>query len=389
MYKILKLNKISGTGLDLLDRDYYEVASEIGHPDAILVRSAKIAESSIPSTVKAIARAGAGVNNIPVDACTDKGIIVFNTPGANANSVKELVLTAIFISSRKIYRAITWAKSLSGKGEQVGKLIEEGKSRWKGPEVLGKKLGVIGLGSIGGLVANAARSLGMSVIGYDPGLSLDAAWNLSNEIQRARNLEQLLAESDYITLHIPLNDSTRGIISKDKIVQMKKGVKLLNFSRGGLVNNQDLLQAIKDGIVDRYVTDFPDDELLQEENVIPIPHLGASTPEAEENCAVMAVKQLKTFLETGNITNSVNFPECYMPVSTSQRLIIANRNVPNMVGQITSILAAENINIQDMINRHKGDYAYNIIEFKGDLNDKTLKQIKAIEGIVMARIIES
>ncbi|WP_319560189.1 3-phosphoglycerate dehydrogenase family protein [Marispirochaeta sp.] len=388
MYKILTLNKISAKGLDLFSRDEYEVASEIGHPDAIIVRSQDMHSLAIPDTVKAIARAGAGTNNIPVKVCSERGIAVFNTPGANANSVKELTLTGMFLASRKIFRGMQWVKSLAGKGDEIPALIEKGKKEFTGNEIRGKKLGVIGLGAIGVDVANDAERLGMIVSGYDPFISVEAAWGLSPSIKKAETLEALVSESDYITIHIPLNNQTRGILNTERFARMKKGVKILNFSRGGLVNNADMLEAIQAGIVDRYVTDFPDDSLLQVENVIPIPHLGASTPEAEENCAVMASRQLITFLETGNITNSVNFPDCSMPLTTDTRIIIANKNIPNMVGQITTILAEESMNISEMINRHKDGYAYNIIDVEAAGTDTLLTKLKGIEGVVMARIID-
>ena len=387
MHKILTLNKIAAKGLDLFSRDDYEVASEISRPDAIIVRSQDMHSFAIPEPVKAIARAGAGTNNIPVDKCSEGGIVVFNTPGANANSVKELTLTGMLLASRKIFRGMEWAKSLAGKGDEIPSLIEKGKKEFTGNEICGKKLGVIGLGAIGVDVANDAERLGMIVSGYDPFISVEAAWGLSPSIKKAETLEALISESDYITIHIPLNDKTRGILNSERFSRMKKGVKILNFSRGGLVNNADILEAIHSGIVDRYVTDFPDDTLLQEENIIAIPHLGASTPEAEENCAVMAARQLIAFLETGNISNSVNFPDCAMPLATETRIIIANKNIPNMVGQITTILAEESMNISEMINRHKNGYAYNIIDVESPGTDVLLSRLRGIEGVVMARII--
>jgi D-3-phosphoglycerate dehydrogenase len=389
MYKIQTLNKIATIGVEIFPRDMYEIASEILNPDAILVRSANMLEMEIPSTVKAIARAGAGVNNIAVDKCSQKGVIVFNTPGANANGVKELVIAGMLLSSRRIIPGINWARSLAGKGDEVTKTIEKGKSDFTGPEIKGKRLGVIGLGAIGVMVANDAVELGMQVTGYDPFISVEAAWGLSRNVKRARGLESLLAESDYITLHVPLSDKTKGYISRERFAIMKKGVRLLNFARGGLVNNADLLDAIKEEIVSYYVTDFPDEELLTVENVIPLPHLGASTPEAEDNCAIMAVNQLRDFLEHGNIKNSVNFPDCELDTfGASKRIVIANRNVPNMVGQITTVLAAEKINIADMINRHKGEYAYNIIDIDGELPDSVIDKLKAIGGVIMVRKIE-
>jgi D-3-phosphoglycerate dehydrogenase len=388
MYKIQTLNKISPIGLDLFPRDNYEIASEIVNPDAIVLRSFAMHDMEIPATVKAVARAGAGVNNIPIDKCTDMGIVVFNTPGANANGVKELALAGLLMSSRKLVQGIGWARSLIGKGDEVGKLVEKGKSDFTGPEIKGKKLGVIGLGAIGVMVANDAVELGMEVIGYDPFISVDAAWRLSRSVRQAKGLDGLLSDCDYISLHVPLTDSTKGMINKERIATMKKGARVLNFSRGALVNNADMIEALGTGQVGIYVTDFPDEALLKQENVIPFPHLGASTPEAEDNCAVMAVNQTKDFLEVGNIKNSVNFPDCDLDFRSPTRVVIANKNVPNMVGQITSLLAAEKINISDMLNKHKGDLAYNIIDIDGDLSDGAVEKIRAIEGVIMARVIK-
>jgi D-3-phosphoglycerate dehydrogenase len=358
------------------------------HPDAVLVRSADMHEMQFAETLKVIARAGAGVNNIPIDKCSGKGIVVLNTPGANANSVKELVIASLFLSSRKLIQGITWAKGLAGKGDEIPKLIEKGKSNFEGPEIKGKRLGVIGLGAIGVKVANDAVSLGMEVMGYDPIISVEAAWELSRTVKRALSLDSLIAKSDYITLHVPLNEKTKGMLNKDKFSLMKKGVRILNFARGGLVKNEDLKDAIKDGIVAAYVTDFPDQELVAMDNVVPIPHLGASTPEAEDNCAIMAVTQVRNFLEFGNVKNSVNFPDCEMEPSGKTRLLVGNRNVPNMVGQISTLLAGEKINIADMLNKSKGDLAYNIIDIDGEIMDKTLDKLKAVEGIIMVRLLE-
>ena len=388
MYKIQTLNKISTIGIELFAREKYEIASEIINPDAILVRSASMLEMELPVSVKAVARAGAGVNNIAVEKCSERGVVVFNTPGANANGVKELVLAGMLLSSRKIIPGIAWARSLVGKGDEVPKLIEKGKSDYTGPEIKGKRLGVVGLGAIGVMVANDAVELGMQVTGYDPFISVEAAWGLSRNVKRARGLEGLLAESDYITLHIPLNDKTKGLINRERMAIMKKGVRILNFARGGLVNNEDLKDALKEGLVSSYVTDFPDEDLLKLDNVIPFPHLGASTPEAEDNCAIMAVNQIRDFLEHGNIKNSVNFPDCELDTfGSSHRLVIANKNVPNMVGQITTILASEKINIADMINRHKGDYAYNIIDIDNVIPSLAIDKLKSIDGVIMVRQI--
>lgn len=388
MFKVQKLNKISPIGLSLFPTEIYEYATDIGNPDAILVRSAAMHDMDLPESLKAIARAGAGVNNIPIEKCSEKGIVVFNTPGANANGVKELVLMGLILSSRKTYEGISWAKGLVGKGDEVPKLIEKGKSDFTGPEIKGKKLGVIGLGAIGVMVANDAHCLGMEVSGYDPFISVDAAWGLSCDIKKSISLDTLIAESDYISLHLPLNDKTKGLINKEKLDFMKKGVRLLNFARGGLVNNEDLKNAIEQGKVECYVTDFPDEDLLKMDKVLPIPHLGASTPESEDNCAVMAVTQLKDFLENGNIVNSVNFPECTLPKSGKKRIVIANKNVPNMIGQITQVLAENNINIADMLNKSKGDYAYNIIDIDGNAGEDIVGKLQSIKDIIMVRVLD-
>ena len=386
MFAIQTLNKISSKGLDRLPREQFETATELTHPDAVLVRSYKIRKEEIKDTVKAIGRAGAGVNNIPVEYCTEKGIVVFNTPGANANSVKELVLTGLFISSRNINAGINWVQSLK-KDDEVSRLVEKEKSRFAGPEVQGKRLGVIGLGAIGVLVSNAAQSLGMEVTGYDPFISINAAWGLSPDVKKANSLDQLIANSDYISLHIPLTDKTRGIIDRNQFDIMQKGTRLMNFARGGLVNNESLKKAIEDGKISYYVTDFPDGDLLGNPNIITIPHLGASSPEAEENCAVMAADQVRAFLETGNITNSVNFPKCVMDYEGGHRILIANQNIPNMVGQISTTLADNGLNIQDMMNKHRDGIAYNIIDVSGEPDEALIEKLKAIEGVVMVRHI--
>jgi D-3-phosphoglycerate dehydrogenase / 2-oxoglutarate reductase len=387
MFKIQKLNKISPQGLQRLPSEQYEHATDIVNPDAMLVRSAEMHDMELPKSLLAIARAGAGVNNIPIDKCTQKGIVVFNTPGANANAVKELVILGMLMASRRVYEGITWAKGLAGKGDEVPKLIEKGKSDYTGPEIKGKKLGIIGLGAIGVMVANDALSLGMEVSGYDPFISVEAAWGLSRSVKRAISLDYLLSDSDYITIHAPLNDKTKGMLNKDKFALMKKGVRIVNFARGGFVNNADLKEAIKNGIVASYVTDFPDDDLVQMDKVIPIPHLGASTPESEENCADMAVDQIREFLEKGNIINSVNFPECTLMPSGNKRIIIANKNIPAIIGNITQVLADKKINIADMLNKSKGDWAYNIIDIDGDIDEATITQLKNIKEVVMVRAI--
>jgi len=387
MYKIQTLNKISTRGLDLLPREEYEVASDMRAPDAIMVRSQKMHDMELGEDLKAIARAGAGVNNVPVEKCTEKGVLVFNTPGANANSVKELVLAGLFLSSRKIVNGVCWVRENKDKGDELPALVEKNKKQFAGPEIMGKRLGVIGLGAIGSMVANEACALGMEVVGFDPFISVESAWDLSRDVQRAPGIESLLSSCDYITVHTPLNDKTRGFFDKDKFSIMKPGIRIMNFARGGLVDNSALRDAIDKGIVEQYVTDFPDAELAANEKVIPIPHLGASTPEAEENCAIMAAQQLRDFLENGNVTNSVNFPTCQMERSGETRLLVANKNIPNMVGQITAVLAEEKINIADFLNRHKDGIAYNIIDLEKKISDKALDRIKNIEGIIMVRLI--
>ncbi|OGO81468.1 MAG: 3-phosphoglycerate dehydrogenase [Clostridiales bacterium GWC2_40_7] len=388
MYSIQMLNKISDKGLDMLPEDNYQIASESTSPDAILVRSANMLEMRLPDSLMAIARAGAGVNNIPINKCTEKGIVVFNTPGANANGVKELVLAALFLSSRKICHGISWAQSLKGKGQEVGKLVEKGKSAFEGPEIKGKRIGIIGLGAIGVMVANDTFALGMEVIGYDPYISVNSAWGLSSSVIRATSLDQIFSTCDYITVHIPLDNNTKGTISKEKFKLMKKGVRIINLARGGLVDNKDLLEAIDEEIVACYVTDFPEEELLGNDSIVTIPHLGASTPESEDNCAVMAAKQLKDYLEYGIIRNSVNFPECDLSANGNTRLIAAHLNIPNMVGQITTMLADSKINITAMVNRHKNGVGYDIIDIDGDIGDDVVDKIRAIEGVKMARVIK-
>lgn len=385
--KIQTLNKISSIGLNRFPHEEYEIASEFTNPDALLLRSFNMHDMEIPENVKAIARAGAGVNNIPIEKCTEKGIVVFNTPGANANAVKELVITGMLLAARRIPEAQRWTETLKGKGDEVPKLVEKGKSDFAGFELSGKKLGVIGLGAIGVMVANTAVSLGMKVAGYDPFISVDNAWGLANDVAKSISIDHLLADCNFISVHVPLTDSTRGMFNTEKFKIMPKGTVLLNFARGGLVNNKDLKTAIENGTIGRYVTDFPEEELLEMQNVICIPHLGASTEEAEDNCAIMAVDQLRDFLEAGNIKNSVNFPDCELPPSSRHRLVIANRNIPNMVGQITTKLASKSINIADMINKHKNELAYNIIDIDQAITEDQIDAIKKIDGILTARFI--
>ena len=387
-FKIGTLNKISPKGLQQFDSEKFQVSDEDNNPDAIIVRSASLHDMDFGKNLKSIARAGAGVNNIPIDKCSEAGVVVFNTPGANANAVKELVISGLLLSSRKIHQGIQWTQKQIGKGDEVSTLVEKNKSNYSGPEIAGKTIGVIGLGAIGMLVSNAAEALGMRVIGYDPYISIESAWQLSKNVEKAHNLDQILAESDYISLHLPLMDETKGFIDEGKMNKMKKGVSILNFARGGLVNKKDLLVALEAETVRCFVTDFPDESLLGNDKIITLPHLGASTPESEENCAVMAVNQTCEFLENGNIKNSVNFPLSEMPRNGGSRIIIGNKNVPGMVGKITGVLAEQNINIADMLNKHKGDMAYNIIDVDGDVTEAQIAKIKEVEEIVLIRVLD-
>lgn len=380
MFNIKTLNKISPIGMAKFNGNY-NCGDDVKEPDAIILRSFNMHDMEIPSTVKAVARAGAGVNNIPIDKCSEKGIVVFNTPGANANAVKELVIAGLLISSRKITEGISWAGTLT---EDVAKSVEKGKSQFVGPEIMGKKLGVIGLGAIGVMVSNAAHSLGMDVIGYDPYISVDAAWGLSRAIHKASNIKEIFEQCDYITIHVPLNDETKNTINEETISEMKDGVRILNFARGGLVNSDAIIKAVESGKVAKYVTDFPDENMIGRENIIAIPHLGASTPESEDNCAVMAANELIDYLENGNITNSVNFPKCVMERSGGVRICIFHKNIPNMIGQISKYFAEKNVNIENMINKGRGDYAYTMLDVDHDMGDDTID----FDGIISIRIIK-
>ncbi|HDR51336.1 MAG TPA: 3-phosphoglycerate dehydrogenase [Mariniphaga anaerophila] len=390
MFKIKTLNKIDTEGLALFPLDNYEIASEIPHPDAIVLRSFNMHEMRLPETLKAVARAGAGVNNIPIEKCTENGIVVFNTPGANANGVKELVIAGLLLASRDIAQGVEWAKTLAGKGDEVPALIEQGKKNFAGQELHGKTLAVVGLGAIGVLVANAAHALGMKVIGYDPYMSVNQALQLSNQVKFVKGIQSLLNQADYVTLNIPLTPETKNYINKEKFGMLKNNVRILNFARGGLVDLDALEEAIESGKVARYVTDFPNEKTLNMKNVIAIPHLGASTKESETNCAVMAVKQLKDFLENGNIKNSVNFPEAQMDRNGGARILIANQNIPNMVSQISSVLASEGLNIDNMLNKKHENIAYNIIDIaRTSVNPEIKTKLEAIKGVFMVRIIQS
>ncbi len=387
MFRIQTLNKIASVGLERLPRELYEIASELPNPDAILVRSADMLQNTFSSELLAIARAGAGVNNIPVDKCSNSGIVVFNTPGANANAVKELAILSLLISSRKIIPGVDFVKTLRGKGADFSTMVEKNKGQFAGPEIAGKKLGVIGLGAIGVMVANSAIALGMEVEGYDPFISIDHAWNLSHQVKKAKGLDRLIATSDYITLHVPQTEQTKGFINAEKISRLKKGVRIINMSRGGLVVEKDIIEALKSGQIGAYVTDFASEALLDVPNTVCLPHLGASTPEAEDNCSIMAVDQLKEFLENGNILNSVNFPNTIMERQGEARIAIVNKNVPNMVGQFSTILADAKLNILEMINKSRGELAYNLVDVSSSVDSGVVDKLKKIDGVVKVRVI--
>lgn len=383
---ILTLNKIAACGTDRLGAGY-NVGDAVENPQGIMVRSASMHDMEMPASLLAIARAGAGTNNIPCDKCAEEGIVVFNTPGANANAVKELVIAGLFLASRKVVPAIEWAKTLKGQGDAVGKLVEKGKGAYAGPEIQGKTLGVVGLGAIGRLVANAAQALGMTVYGYDPYISVDAAWGLSSSIIHASSLEEVYANSDYITVHVPLTPDTKGSINAAAFAQMKDGVRVLNFSRDALVDSNDMIAALESGKVACYVVDFPTDEMIGVENVVAIPHLGASTPESEDNCAVMAADELKNYLENGNIVNSVNYPTLVAPRTGDTRVCVLHKNIPNVLTAISAAVSAQGLNIEGMNNASKKDFAYTIMDVTGDVSDESLANIKAVEGVIRVRKI--
>lgn len=390
MFKIQTLDRISAVGLDNFPRDEYEIASEIVKPDAILVRSHDMLSMEIDPNIKAVARAGAGVNNIPVKDLAQKGVVVFNTPGANANAVKELVILGLLMASRPVIAANQWVNSLAGKGAEIATLAEKGKKNFIGQEVKGKTLGVIGLGAIGAQVANTAVELGMNVIGYDPFLSVDAAWSLNHQVKHAETLDTLLAKADYLTFHVPETPDTKGFVNANTIKNMKNGIKLINIARGGLVNNEDVLAAIRAGKISCMVTDFAAEELIACDKVICLPHLGASTPEAEDNCAVMAVKELRDFLERGIIKNSVNFPKTTTdnPIPCGgTRLCISHKNEPGLVAQFTTILGEANLNIEGMVNQNRCEVAYNIIDVAGKVTEQTLENLAAIKDVTKVRPI--
>ena len=372
------INKIDKAGLNVFD-ERFAYGEEIENPDAYMVRSASLLEAEFPKSLKAIARAGAGVNNIPLDRCAEQGIVVFNTPGANANGVKELAITALLLSSRKITDGIAWASSLTG--DDVAKQVEKGKSAFAGPEIKGKTLGVIGLGAIGGPVANAAESLGMKVVGCDPFMTVSAAWSLSRKVVKADTYDELYPQCDYITVHVPSVKDTIGMINAEAIAKMKDGVRIINLSRGNIVVTDDVLAAIESGKVSCYVTDFPDEKLIGKKNVICIPHLGASTPESEENCAVMAANQLMDYLLDGNIKNSVNYPAISMPRGAKNRIVVLHENIPNMIAQASSVFSAVHINIEHMMSSSKGANGVALFETNDDIDESICEKVSAIAGI--------
>ena len=386
MFQIQTLNKISKVGTCRLDAAKYTVADAPENPDAIMVRSAAMHDMEFGSNLLAIARAGAGVNNMPVDKCAEQGIVVFNTPGANANAVKELVVAGLLLSSRKISEAMAWVPSLKDEGDNVGKLVEKGKSQFAGPEIKGKTLGIIGLGAIGALVANVAIDLGMKVIGTDPFLSVGAALRLSPAVQVAKSADEVLAAADYLTIHVPYNADTKGFINAEAIAKMKDGARVLNFARGELVNDADMIAALESGKIACYVTDFPNANTIGVKNIIAIPHLGASTPESEDNCAMMAADELVAYLEQGNIINSVNFPNAEMHANGT-KLCVLHKNVPTIIAQITAALGDAGKNIDNMVNASKKDNAYTMIDVAGDVADSIVDAVKAIEGVIRVRVI--
>lgn len=384
MFNILTLNKIAKCGLDQLN-DNYKITDDANvDADGIILRSFKMHDMELPESLKAVARAGAGTNNIPIDKCSEKGIVVFNTPGANANAVKELVIAGMLLASRDVIGGVAWANTLTG--DDVDKQVEKDKSNFAGCEIKGKTLGIIGLGAIGILVANAAYALGMEVIGYDPYLSVDSALKLSRHVKKANSPEEVYAVADYITIHVPLMDSTRNTINAETIAQMKDGVIILNFARGGLVNNADIKKALADGKVAKYVVDFADSETVNQPGIINIPHLGASTAESEDNCAVMAAQELADYLENGNILNSVNFPNCSLPEDNIGRIAIAHKNIPNVIAKFTEALSS--VNISDMINKSKGELAYTIINTDHAIPAEAIEKLNQIDAVIRVRVIK-
>lgn len=388
MKNILTLNAISPVINDIFD-DSYAVANNVEKPVGIMLRSFKMHDYALDENTIAIARAGAGVNNIPVEEYAKQGVVVFNTPGANANAVKELVIAGLLLGSRKIADSIAWVQTLKGKGVEVGKLVEKGKANFGGYEITGKKLGVIGLGAIGALVSNAADKLGMKVVGYDPYLTVESALRLSTHVKVVKSLDEMFAECDYITLHIPfIPNQNAGFINKENIAKMKDGVVIINCARGELVDSNDIINAVNSGKVARYFCDFPSDEIIGVENIVCTPHLGASTEEAEDNCAVMAAKQLIDYIENGNIVNSVNYPACSMPKTTAYRLVVLHKNVSGMLAKITSVVGKQGVNISNMTNKSRGDYAVTLLDVDSEVSDQSIKEIEKVENIIKVREIK-
>ena len=387
MFRIKTLNKISPAGLSVLDKSRFTVSDDAENEDGILVRSADMQDYPFPENLRAIARAGAGTNNIPIARCSEAGIVVFNTPGANANAVKELTVCALLPASRDVVGGADWVKLQAGSGADVAAAVEKGKSQFVGPELMGKTLGVIGLGAIGVQVANIATKLGMTVYGYDPFLSVDAALSLSRFVHRAMDLETIYKNCDYITLHVPQTPETRGMLNTAAINMMKGHVRILNLARGGLVNDDDMLAALETGRVAAYVTDFPNNKIVQGKRVVAIPHLGASSPESEENCAVMAAQELKDYLENGNIRNAVNLPSLVQDWSGETRLCIIHRNVPNMLASVTTVLSREHVNVENMTNKSRGEYAYTIVDVSARVGDAGANELRAIDGILRVRVL--
>lgn len=387
MYNVLTLNKIAACGTDLFDKSAYAFGDEMANPDAILVRSASMHEMELGDNLLAIARAGAGVNNIPIDKCSEKGVVVFNTPGANANAVKELVLAGLFLSSRKIVPATEWIKTLKGKGDEVGKLVEKGKSQFAGPEIKGKKLGVIGLGAIGALVANAAAALGMEVYGADPFLSVDGALRLSASVHYVKTNKEIFESCDYITLHAPATPETKGMINAETIAMMKKSVRILNFARADLVDSKAIIDALANGGMAAYVTDFATDDIIGVDGVVAIPHLGASTPESEDNCAIMAVNEIKAYLENGDIINSVNLPNVQVAKTGDAKICIIHKNVEGLISKVTAVAAEAGANIENMVSKSKKDMAYTVLDIKGN-SDGIAAKMNAIDDVISVRVIK-
>ena len=381
MKKIQLLNKIAAIGTDIFDKSVYEVGEGLENPDAIMVRSASMHEMTFSDNLRAIARAGAGVNNIPVDRCAEEGIVVFNTPGANANGVKELAIAALILAARDVVGGVEWAKTLEGNPD-AAKAVEKGKGAYVGHELAGKTLGVIGLGAIGGMVANVATHLGMKVIGCDPYITVNAAWSLSRSIEKAASYDEIYAKADYITLHVPATETTKGMINAKTIASMKDGVRIINLARADLVNAEDLKAALAEGKIASYVTDFPTPATIGVKGIVNIPHLGASTFESEDNCAVMAAHELDEFLSNGNIRNSVNYPNVSIPHTGASRVCLAHKNIPNVLSSITSIISEKGINIENMSNASRGDYAYTIVEVASDIPAGAKEAFEAIEGVI-------